>query len=295
MKVLAHEIAETCFLIEVLLYRAVGRLPLKSTPEEDETDALPEYPDIVLTPEECRVGGLESDSEWEESQSGEGDRLRTATLWGHPESDKQWIEWKAVKDWRQKEWNDKLKRLLARHHREFLAALLDGRLGSEGQRSGQLTQKDIAEGARWWDVPWEPIPSPFWSSCEIDWEKCRAKGETAGYESILVKTDDLLRVFPLPALEDAPGVRRIGNYLVASEEYADPRPRGRPPFPWDEFHLEVARRLMNGTLGKSQKTFEGQMQDWCESRWGRTPKVSTLRQKISPYYIEFIRSEKVRK
>ena len=65
--------------------------------------------------------------------------------------------------------------------------------------------------------------------------------------------------------------------------------------PWDEFHLEVARRLMNGTLGKSQKTFERQMQDWCESRWGRTPKVSTLRQKISPYYIEFIRSEKVRK
>ena len=67
---LPREIAETCFLIEALLSRAVGRLPLMPIQEEDEIDAPAEYPDIVLTREECRTGGLEPDPEWEELRQG---------------------------------------------------------------------------------------------------------------------------------------------------------------------------------------------------------------------------------
>jgi hypothetical protein len=298
MKILLpHEIAERCFLTDALLYRAVGRLPLKSIPEEeDETDAPPEYPDIVLSPAESRAAGLEPDPEWEEKDKDDVERLfdLQVALGDKQKAYEEFIKRKYTKEGRRSEWSLRFQELLKRYHNEFLTALRDGRLGSEGQRSGQLTEEEIAEGARWSDVPREAIPSSFWSSCEIDWEKCRAKGETTGYESIVVKTDDLFRVFPLPTPEDAPGVRKIGNYLVDTEEYADPKPRGRPPFPWDEFHLEIARRLMNGKLG-NQKRFEGEMQDWCKSRWGRVLGISTLRQKISPYYNEFIRSEKVRK
>jgi hypothetical protein len=168
-------------------------------------------------------------------------------------------------------------------------------VGSRGLRSGQLTKKDIAEGARWWDFPLETIPSSFWSSCEIDWEKCRAKDETAGYDSIVLKTDDLFCEFPLPTPEDASDVRWIGRYLAASEEYAGPSPRGRPPFPWDDFHLEVARRLVSGELPNKQYLFEDEMREWCQSHWERKVGESTLRQKISPYYDEFVRSVKVRK
>jgi hypothetical protein len=299
MKILLpHEIAESCFLTDALLYRAVGRLPLKSIPEEeDETDAPPEYPDIVLSPAECRAAGLEPDPEWEEKDKDDVERLfdLQVALGDKQKAYEEFIKRKYTKEGRRSEWSLGFQQLLKRYHNEFLTALRDGRLGSEGQGSRQLTEEEIAEGARWWDVSWEPIPSSFWSSCEIDWEKCRAKGVAAGYGSILVKTDDLFRVFPLPTPEDAPGVRKIGSYFVDTEEEADPRPRGRPSFPWDELQLEIARRLMNGELGKSQKVFEGKMQDWCKSRWGRAPKVSTLRQKISPYYTEFIRSEKVRK
>jgi hypothetical protein len=299
MKILLHhEIAESCFLTDALLYRAVGRLPLKSVPEEDETDAPPEYPNIVLTPAECRAGGLEPDPEWEEKDKDDVERqfdLQVA-LGDKQKAYEEFIKRKYTKEGRRSEWSLRFQELLKRYHNEFLTALRDGRLGSEGQRSGQLTEEEIAEGAGWRDIPLEAIPSSFWSSCEIDWEKCLAKGETAGYESILVKTDDLFRVFPLPASQDATGVRKIGNYLVASEQYVGPSRKGRPPIvPWDDFHLELARRVVAVTLPEKQEAGIEDMQIWCEKQWGDKPGRSTMLQKIAPYYEEFIRSRKVRK
>jgi len=298
-----HAIAKTCFLIEALLYRAVGRVPLESISEdeEDEVDA-PDYADLVLTPEECRVGGLKPDPEWEESEKGEGEKLFDAAFFAGADSDEgkrlyeQWIKWKAVKDWRRNEWSHGLQELLKRHHGELLAALRGGRLGSKGQRSGQLTNEEIAEGARWSDVPWEAIPSSFWSFCEIDWEKCRAKGETAGYESIAVDTIDLFREFPLPAPQDVVGVGKIGDNFVLSDDVAGPsRKLCRPSFPWQDFHLEMAKHAVNGTLDKKQEAFIEAMATWCENHWGRRVARSTLLEKIKPYYDEFVRSPKVRK
>jgi hypothetical protein len=81
---LPHEIAKACFLFDALLYRAVGRIPLASD-SEDEFDA----PDLILTPEECRVGGLPPDPEWEESEKGEGEQLLDATVLAPADSDER--------------------------------------------------------------------------------------------------------------------------------------------------------------------------------------------------------------
>jgi hypothetical protein len=206
------------------------------------------------------------------------------------------IKWKAVQEWRRTEWNHGFQELLKRHHNEFLIALVEGRLRCQGQRSGLLTKEDIAAGASWQDIPWEEIPSTFWSSCEIDWEKNRAKGGTAAYDSIIVETEDLFREFPFPRPEETGVVGRIGDCFILTDEIAAPtRNLGRPPFAWDELHLELARRVVKGMLRDKQDAFEEDMKNWCESRWGRTPGTSTLRQKISPYYDEFVRSKKVRK
>lgn len=171
---LAHEIAKTCFLIQALLYRAVARLPLQ-IPEDEAIDP-------VLTPEECRVAGLQPDPKWEEIEKGEDDERLLAVIALPSGSDErkrlheERIKWKAVQEWRRTEWNHGFQELLKRHHNEFLMALVEGRLRCQGQRSGLLTKEDIAAGASWQDIPWEEIPSTFWSSCEIDWEKNRAKG-----------------------------------------------------------------------------------------------------------------------
>lgn len=206
----------------------------------------------------------------------------------------QWIKWKAVKDWRRKEWILALQKLLGQHHDEFLKGLLEGRLRSQGQRSGLLTRDYVADGASLRDIPREAIPSKFWSSCEIDWEKCEAHAGTAAYDSIVVDTGDLFREFPLPKPQDAPGVGKIGDYLVLSDELASPFPKsGRPPLPyWDDFHLELARRVVKGELPNKQEAFVEEMQKWCETRWNSKPGISTLKEKIEPCYHEFVRSRK---
>ena len=64
--------------MEALLPRAIGRLPLE-TISGDEVYA-PDYAELGPTPEECRVGGLQPDPEWQESEKGDGERLLNATV-----------------------------------------------------------------------------------------------------------------------------------------------------------------------------------------------------------------------
>jgi hypothetical protein len=299
MKILLpHEVAKACFLIEALLYRAVGRLPLAPISADEDDADMPIDDTVVLTPEECTFGGLPPDPEWEENETGEGERLSL----GLAGSDKQrktaheeWLKWKYTKEGRRNEWSRGFQELLKRYHTEFLTALREGQLRSHGQEPGQL-EEDMAHGSSWREVPWKGIPSTFWVSCEIEWGKNKAKGATAAYESIVVDTDDLFRVFPLPAPQEPTGVRKIGNYLVLSDEVADPSGNlGRRPFRWNDFYLELARRVVAGELPDKQEAGIEDMQDWCKEQWGYKPARSTLLQKITPYYDEFVRSKKVRK
>jgi hypothetical protein len=290
----AHEIPETCFLFQALLYRAVNRLPLAAS--EDEAVNL------VLTPEECRVGGLELDPEWEENENADGESLLNALVAAPTGSDErkrlhdQRMKLTGVREWRRKEWSREFQELLKRHNNEFLIALREGRLRSQGQRSGLLTKEDIADGASLQDMGVEPIAPTFWSSCEIDWEKCQAKGSTAVFGSIVVDTDDLFRAFPLPTPKAATNVSKCGEYFVVTDDVAVPTHKsGRPPLPfWDEFHLELARRAVKHELHEKQDSVLKEMQDWCESR-GEKPADSTLKQKLKPYYDEFVWPYKVKK
>jgi len=140
---LPHAIAKTCFLSEALLYRAVGRLPLASISDsDDEVDAPGAYPEIVLSPEECRVGRLQPDPEWEEREKRDGTRLLDELVLAPAGSDRrrklqeQWIKWKAEKDRRQHMWNAELQELLERHHMELRTALYEERLRSRA--NGQI-------------------------------------------------------------------------------------------------------------------------------------------------------------
>jgi hypothetical protein len=287
----AHEIAKTCFLIQALLYRAVARFPLQ-IPEDEAIDP-------VLTPEECRVAGLQPDPKWEEIEKGEDDeRLLAVISWPAGSDERRHeerIKWKAVQEWRRNEWNHGFQELLKPHYSELLTTLREGRLRSHGQRSWPVNKEGITDDASWPGIDWEPVSSTFWSSCEIDWEKNRAKGGTAAYESIVVETEDLFREFPFPRAEET-GVGRIGDCFILTDEIAAPTGNlGRPPFPWDEFHLELAKHAVNDAFDKKQEAFIEKMKAWCENRWGRSVGRSTLLQKITPYYNEFMRSKKVRK
>jgi hypothetical protein len=117
---------------------------------------------------------------------------------------------------------------------------------------------------------------------------------------ILVDTDDLIEEFPLPSSRTAKNIAQIGdNFILLGDDTklsaSASRILGRPSLPWDEFHLEIARRLHSGTLPSKQEAFISEMQEWCKRQWEREVARSTLLQKIKPYYDAFLRSKESEK
>ena len=48
--------------------------------------------------------------------------------------------------------------------------------------------------------------------------------------------------------------------------------------------MEIARRARDGKLPAKQEAFIADLQQWCQVKWGTSPKRSTLLQKVKPFY-----------
>jgi hypothetical protein len=61
--------------------------------------------------------------------------------------------------------------------------------------------------------------------------------------------------------------------------------RGRPSHDWEAFYIEIIRRANTPDgLPDKQADLEQSMLVWCQSKWGKEPGISTVREKISPIY-----------
>ena len=93
------------------------------------------------------------------------------------------------------------------------------------------------------------------------------------------------------------GVEKIGDTFILREtpqprmRHADLR-RGRPPYPWDAFHIEVAELLQRNEMpGKKEAAIE-HFQSWFRREHGVQASRSAVGQKLKPYYDRFLRSER---
>jgi hypothetical protein len=116
----------------------------------------------------------------------------------------------------------------------------------------------MLDGSEWTGtkhVDREPILSDFWGSADIDWRESFAegltKGRTVAYGLILIDVPQLLKEFPLPDGDAYGGVIKAGDYLIltSNEEIRGAR-RGRPPYKWDEFGVEMTKRVIAGLPSK---------------------------------------------
>ncbi len=174
--------------------------------------------------------------------------------------------------------------------RELLAAILSGHLKAMGKWGvdnegtfAELERETVELPAD----PWE-LDMSHW---EIYWEGSSMHppdyfGETTPINSITVKTDQLMAVFPPPPdsgklTADTPRTATGGDNSPAPT----PTKRGRPPsYDWPEFHAEIAVRADLDNLPETQAELEKDMADWCQDKWGEIPATSTIRDKISPIY-----------
>jgi len=147
-------------------------------------------------------------------------------------------------------------------------------------------------------ITWTQIPRDFWLLNKIYWRDSMADGTCGAYCLIVIDTEQLFEAFPPP--NDGPilQVSQIGsNYIFTNDQgqavSPPPSTRGRPSLPWDEFHVEMARRLQAGELPDKQEAAIEDMREWCHQRWQKNVGRSTLLLKIKPYYDAFFRkSEK---
>jgi hypothetical protein len=80
----------------------------------------------------------------------------------------------------------------------------------------------------------------------------------------------------------------VANAVVAIDQTGhQARPsklRGRPPFNWGAFHVEIAMRIKSNSFPEKQEALIADMQKWCCENWQQEVGRSTILQKVKPYY-----------
>jgi hypothetical protein len=318
-----YEVADRCYLSEAILWAAFSRLPLEILNDQADTRDEGSYDTPFwqssgiepVTSDECNRVGLPSRPIWKSvySHLGPSDIRREIDLERSEEKKNELRKafFEAERFQRQlTEWEGKLSKFTEQCRFELLQALHTERLGATGKKLPLPTidgsfkfMDDLTESGKWAPpkyVDREPIPADFWSSAEIAWDEGFAEGSLKdrkiAYGLILVEVAQLFNLFPLPNGEAYGGVRKAGDYLVLTSD-DDIRGRaelGRPPYNWDEFHLEMAKRVGKG-LPEQKKVCISEMQEWFMDKSNKRVAESTLAQKIKPYYDEFVWKSETRK
>jgi hypothetical protein len=126
----------------------------------------------------------------------------------------------------------------------------------------------------------------------MNFEISAARNEKANYCHITVSTEELLSVFP-GERQQVSGVEQVGYSFIVTEQ--TPKSivrgvRGRPSYPWEAFHLEVASLLQKNGLPKKKEAAIQLLQDWFERQLGVRPSRAAISQKLTPYYETFLRA-----
>ena len=180
---------------------------------------------------------------------------------------------------------------------KLFLALREGRLEARGR---PLPKPDLDEAIveldkgkvwQWTGLEYQTIPDRIWRLDRINWEASSARTDSQHYMHIVVRTFQLFEVFPSPPVEQTNKVSIIAGQYVLDDEAAlnfrKSHKRGRPPYDWDMFHLEVAKVIKSDELPRKQEAFVASMQQWCLREWGFKPGRSTIVQKVGPYYRTF--------
>jgi hypothetical protein len=312
------EISDICNISEALLWVAFNRFPLPfGTENKLEARVDPEYIDglepylpgmDLITDDECRQVGLPPNPEYEDF---EADTYRTSV-----EDLQRFLKFEGLTDQQRQQYRNELEDSIAFgrrqaawqaaydafidvHEAKLFVALRENRVKALGRKlprrtfAGSLKRLEATNWAEWDDTNWEPIPADFWISRKINWTGCWAEGNGNTYGLIIVETESLLNCFPPPPAERFGGVVKVANDLVLVPDGEPQRKthqtRGRPSFDWDAFHVEVARRIKDGSLPQKQEAFILELQLWCKGNWNRDVGRSTILQKLRPYYDVFVR------
>jgi hypothetical protein len=319
---IVSEVAKRCYLWEAVLWVSMNRFPIASYSEsgldvrldDDSIEGLDPSGLFIepVTNSECKAADLPNNPSHEEHESGDY-HSRPEDIWKLLEMDISEADKETLRDdlkksiahyARQEAWDNKFDHFLDPTKSRLFLAFREGRLDAFGKRLPEVTvtqSLEVLDGEKWQefrDNPWQSIPSAFWTMEKIDWMASQAEGLDSAFALIQVDTKQLMDVFPPMTLTPVSGVVRVGDSLIMSDvhpEIVKESRGGRPAHDWEQFFVEVARRLKAGQLPKKQESGIAEMQDWCLRNWKCRVARSTVLQKVKPYYDAFMRKSESRK
>jgi hypothetical protein len=309
------DVPERCFLKEVLYWVAFQRLPTVIWLDEGEDirdseeigGYVVEITDSVLDEREAARLGLPNDPKWRwwnEGRSSLPVSFYDNALARNDLEEENRKELEAGREFaieleREKQsWLADYQCAIEYPASRIFIALRSGSLRARGR----LLPGNSVEAARSkveaskggiFDIPVTDIPPTFWSLKGIDFDASAAGNGTKYYCHVSCSTDDLLSSFPAEG-EEVTGVRWVGDSFVLSESSGAVRraasSRGRPPYPWDAFHLEVTTMLRDNKLPEKKEAAIEHFRCWFQSEHGIKASRSVMGEKLKPYYDRFVRA-----
>jgi hypothetical protein len=307
------DLADRCFLCELLYWAALRRFPLEEVDprvgcefrfsEGCELDTS-SFIESAVTFAECEYAGISPHPNpgfderelWElrplefsreEFSDADRDQLISRLPWLLEEI-------KEVDDW-----NRKLDIYLEYFKSRIFVDLREGKIDSSGVKLKGSSWEEILKAmddnhTRLEKQDRVPIGPAEWILSKIDWRKSVLYGEEFSYCWINFNVAQMFCVYPVPDLSTIGSVKKLcDSYILDREKLDDPHPqvrRGRPPLPWEQFHVEVAAYVHEKGLPEKKEAAIGDFERWFHKK-GISVSRSAIGQKLKPYYQRILGSD----
>jgi hypothetical protein len=179
---------------------------------------------------------------------------------------------------------------------EICLALRRGELCARGTELDRQQGLQSPLGTDLTDRGFSKIPKARWLSSDIDWEASAIDGRTGSFVWVHLKVEDMLRLFP-PAESVKDKIFSVGTTFAMASAVppaaATQRSlRGRPPLPWHEFHVEIARMFRDGEMPQKKEAAIAALQNWFQIAHGKSASRAAIGERLKPYFDQLIRNDK---
>jgi hypothetical protein len=304
------ELSQRCLLGEVLLWVAFQRLPVARydfDEERDVPDPTKAYgleadrPEPLITDEEAKRANIPPDPRFRALIEGRSPMPPSFYdgLMGEydsePEEKTQLLEERAAAEILQRafdDWKPHYSRAIEYAVSRIFVALRSGQLASTGRLLPGRTLDEAREAMDRdnkgvLDFPETSVLPSFWRP-GIYFKASTAENGSSCYGHLACNTADVLAIFP--GERESFVVERIGDSVIINDAEQKPtmyRRRGRPAYPWEPFHVEVAALLQRGELPAKKEAAIQHFQTWFETTLGEKPSRAAIGEKLKLYYDRF--------
>jgi hypothetical protein len=137
-----------------------------------------------------------------------------------------------------------------------------------------------------------PIGQAEWILSKIDWGKSVLYGKECSYCWVNFNVEQMFSIYTVPDLPTIGSVEKLcDSYILDRQNLHDPPThvrRGRPPLPWEQFHVEVAALVQKNALPEKKEAAIAHFEGWFRERLGISVSRSAIGQKLKPYYQRFL-------